>query len=209
MDEIEMAEASGYNLEEALAELVGEADEPWGFQELGEAEAGDGSAPNASVPPESSQADPGVAGAVDAQTERLASEAQAAEEALVVAEGAPHQPEEGGEQSSDGTIVLSRLGYVTSSRPQHRQVASLGLIGMNSDRRVMWANCHMHPHCNIHCGVVRQSLPRMRLAEWLALGTPSAGLPMPERRRLGAERRQLWRRTGDFPPQSSGSGARD
>lgn len=104
-----------------------------------------------------------------------------------------HPP--GTEFGLDGQLSLSAAGYVrVASQPFNGKV--IGLVGVYSDRRTMFANCHLHPHCAIKCGVVLCPVSRMKLAEWLATGEPSEGLAMEDRRRLGKEHRAKWSRDG-------------
>lgn len=222
-DEIELAEAGRFNLEEALAEMfdsefVGvEAAEESQNEEEQEDEEEEEQAPAVSAASMGGDvqaaADVGEAfggepsGVAEPDVVVVAEASQEVEAALVAAETAASPFGAGAEVSPDGTVFLSALGYVKSSRPEFGLAMSLGLIGMNGNGRVMWANCHLHPHCNIHCGVVREPMSRMRLAQWLALGVPCGDRSIEERRKLGAEHRMRWRRHGDFAePASSSTG---
>ena len=100
---------------------------------------------------------------------------------------------EGTEFSADGTVSVTPFGTVRCSAPPHngRQV---GLVGVYRDGRRAFASCHLHPHCAVQPGIVTRPVSRLKLAEWLALGKPSKGLPAGERRRLGKQHRDLWKR---------------
>ena len=119
---------------------------------------------------------------------------EAVSEAVEAASDAAAHPE-GTEFSLGGSLALRPHGSVVCSLHPFEGV-SLGTVGRHVMRAKMFSNCHLHPHCEIHVGVAREEVSRMRLAQWLATGYPSKGLPAEERRRLGAQHRAQWSRYG-------------
>ena len=116
------------------------------------------------------------------------------------------QVPEGSEVGEDG-LVLTASGYVHSPQPPHKYAEPLGLVAFSHDKKRVFASCRLHPHCDIKCGIVWEDVPRMRLAQWLQLGTPSKGLATAERQRLGKAHRAMWSRSGPLSAAaSSGSG---
>ena len=92
---------------------------------------------------------------------------------------------------------MTGMGYVRCSRAPHDGPDVLGLVTYGRDGRTVWANCHIHTHGSIRCGIVRSDVPRFKLAHWLALGQPAAEGASPEdRRALGAAHRLRWQREG-------------
>ena len=119
---------------------------------------------------------------------------EAAVEAEEAASDAAAHPE-GTEFSLGGSLALRPSGSVVCSLHPFEGL-SLGTVGRHHFRPKMYVNCHLHPHCDIHVGVAREEVSRMKLAQWLATGYPCSGLPAEERRRLGAQHRAQWSRHG-------------
>lgn len=116
------------------------------------------------------------------------------DQAAAAADAAEAHPP-GTEFGLDGQQSLSTAGYVRVAGPPF-DGKIIGLVGTYADRRTVFANCHLHPHCAIKCGVVLRPVSRMKLAEWLAKGEPSEGMPIEDRRKLGKEHRARWSRDG-------------
>ena len=119
---------------------------------------------------------------------------EAAVEAEEAASDAAAHPE-GTEFSLGGSLALRPSGSVVCSLHPFEGL-SLGTVGRHHFRPKMYVNCHLHPHCDIHVGVAREEVSRMKMAQWLATGYPCKGLPAEERRRLGAQHRAQWSRHG-------------
>jgi len=113
---------------------------------------------------------------------------------------------EGSKFNEDRTLGQTPMGYVFCRSPPHDASNSLGLVTVQKDNKVILGNCHLHPRCNIRCGVAMEWVDPFRLVQWLSLGIPSKGLPNPERQRLGQAHRDLWKRTGNFGSGAAGSG---
>ena len=94
-----------------------------------------------------------------------------------------------------GFFLLLPWGYVRCPRPPF-DGGLLGLVGNSNGGRRIFASCRLHPKCDIACGVVREPVSRMKLAEWLATGVPCAEAPAERRRRLGERHRTKWSRHG-------------
>ena len=170
-----------FAIEEALEDIMGAAEE--------EGDEDDEGAGGEDASAEEAPTEVGAPGGI------IEEEVAHAEEALVE----PALPE-GVEINEDGSIRMTKLGYVTCLRPPHNPDKTVGLVGLRNDGRSRFASCHLHPRCDLQVGIVREDVPRMRIAEWLALGIPSDGLPQAERLKMGAQHRARWTRTGPFKP---------
>lgn len=124
---------------------------------------------------------------------------EAAIEVQTVAEGGDPEVDAGTESNAEGRVFISPLGYVRVRGDPFDFNKPVGLVSVQSKGKVRFANCHLHPHCNLRVGIVNEDVPRMRLAEWLALGVPCYDLPKPQREELGKQHRALWRRKGPLP----------
>ena len=102
------------------------------------------------------------------------------------------------ESSEDGLLTISTLGYVRCTRPAfNAHTSTIGLVVLYSGGVTLCASCHVHPRCAIKVSILRQGVPSLRLAEWLALATvPSPQQPRGEKLALGAAHRKMWRRDG-------------
>lgn len=99
----------------------------------------------------------------------------------------PPQPDVG--------FTISDLGYVRSTRPGADPERMVGLVGWKRDGRSIFANCHLHAVCSISAGIMRVNISREWMAAWLVQGeVPPAGATREERRLLGVQHRQLWRK---------------
>ena len=91
-------------------------------------------------------------------------------------------------------FTMSQLGYVRGLRAPHTGDI-IGLVGYKSDRRSIFANCHMHPACSISAGIMRCDIQPAWMANWLVSGTPIArDAPKEQRAALGLEHRRKWAR---------------
>lgn len=95
----------------------------------------------------------------------------------------------------DCGFVISPMGYVRCNRAGHNPERQIGLVGWKSDRKSMFANCHLHSTCSISVGVMRREVSLAYLADWLCQGRVAPdGATTAERKALGVEHRKLWAR---------------
>ena len=97
--------------------------------------------------------------------------------------------------STDRQVVMTPVGYVRGMTSKHGGQV-VGRVGMYTDKKTVYAGCHLHPKCEIKCGIVTRDVDRMKLARWLTLGVDSRGMDRAERLRLGQLHRSLWSRDG-------------
>jgi hypothetical protein len=98
-----------------------------------------------------------------------------------------------GADEQEPRFTISELGYVRTSRAPFQPNQQLGLVGYKSDMSAIFANCHVHPHCSVSCGIRRHDVAREVMAEWLLLAVPiSETAPMAERREETKRHRAAW-----------------